>query len=141
MSTLNLYKQNLKWVKSQTHHYATLYLREMVKLHGVPLSIISNLSTQLTSKFWNQKGLVISLILSQLLISKSMGKKSVLFKLWKICWGIVRLILRVIWMTIFYWLNLYTIIVSYPESNPRSNRCRTPRSGLRQALSIPHSIS
>ncbi|WMV33498.1 hypothetical protein MTR67_026883 [Solanum verrucosum] len=39
--------------------YAKLYLREMVRLHGVPLSIISNRSTQFTSQFWKsfQKGL------------------------------------------------------------------------------------
>ncbi|WMV37381.1 hypothetical protein MTR67_030766 [Solanum verrucosum] len=32
--------------------YAKLYLREMVRLHGVPLSIIFDHGTQLTSQFW-----------------------------------------------------------------------------------------
>ncbi|WMV25473.1 hypothetical protein MTR67_018858 [Solanum verrucosum] len=40
-------------------NYAKLYLREIVKLHGVPLSIIFNRDTQFTSQFWKlfQKGL------------------------------------------------------------------------------------
>ncbi|WMV24171.1 hypothetical protein MTR67_017556 [Solanum verrucosum] len=32
--------------------YAKLYLREMVRLHGVPLSIICDCGTQFTSQFW-----------------------------------------------------------------------------------------
>ncbi|WMV07885.1 hypothetical protein MTR67_001270 [Solanum verrucosum] len=39
--------------------YAKLYIWEMMRLHGVPLSIISNRGTQFTSQFWwlFQKGL------------------------------------------------------------------------------------
>ena len=38
--------------------YAKLYINEIVRLHGVPLSIISNRGPQFTSHFWNsfQKG-------------------------------------------------------------------------------------
>ena len=39
--------------------YAKLYIKELVRLHGVPLSIILDRGTQLTSHFWKafQKGL------------------------------------------------------------------------------------
>lgn len=39
--------------------YAKLYVREIIRFQGVPLSIISNQCTQFTSKFWKsfQKGL------------------------------------------------------------------------------------
>lgn len=38
--------------------YARIYLRELVKLHGLPLTIISGRGTQFTSHFWKafQKG-------------------------------------------------------------------------------------
>ena len=32
--------------------YAKLYIRELVRLHGVPLSIISDKGTQFTSHIW-----------------------------------------------------------------------------------------
>ena len=39
--------------------YAKLYLKEIVRLHGVPVSIISDRGTQFTAKFWGsfQEGL------------------------------------------------------------------------------------
>jgi len=42
-----------------TEDYAMLYIRDLLKLHGVSLSIISNRGTQFTSQFWKafQKGL------------------------------------------------------------------------------------
>ena len=40
-------------------NYAKLYIRELVRFYGVPLSIISDRGTQFTSPFWKsfQKGL------------------------------------------------------------------------------------
>ena len=32
--------------------YAQLYIRHIVSLHGVPVSIVSNNGTQFTSRFW-----------------------------------------------------------------------------------------
>ena len=39
-------------VTYNTEKLAKLYISEVVRLHGVPLSIISNRGTQFTSKFW-----------------------------------------------------------------------------------------
>ena len=46
-------------VSYSAEDYAKLHIREMVKLHGVPLSTISDHGRQFTSHFWRsfQKGL------------------------------------------------------------------------------------
>ncbi|WMV50836.1 hypothetical protein MTR67_044221 [Solanum verrucosum] len=45
--------------KDSAEDYANLYINEVVRLHGVPLSIISDRGPQFTSYFWKsfQKGL------------------------------------------------------------------------------------
>jgi len=70
-----------------TEDYAKLYIKEMVRLHNVPLSIISDRVTQFTSQFWKsfQKGLGTRDKLSTTFILKLMGKPSIPFKLWRIC--------------------------------------------------------
>jgi len=49
-----------------TEEYARLYIQELVRLDGVPLSIISDRGTQFTSQFYKafQKGLGIQVLLS-----------------------------------------------------------------------------
>jgi len=53
-----------------------MYLNELVKLHGVPLSIISDRGTQFTSQFWKsfQKGLGTKVKLSTTFHPKTDGQ-------------------------------------------------------------------
>lgn len=88
-------------------YYGKLYLREMVVLHGVSLSIISNCGTQFTYLFL---GFVLVLSFVQPFILKSMGKRGILSKLWKICWDLLCLTSRVIGMNICFRFSLLIII-------------------------------
>ena len=47
------------WTTYSAEDYARLYVREIVRLHGFPTSIISDRGTQFTANFWRsfQKGL------------------------------------------------------------------------------------
>lgn len=89
--------------------YVKMYLREMVRLHEVPLSIIC---TQFTYKFWKsfQKGLV-KVKLSTTFHSQTDWKCSVQFRIYKTCWWLMWLILRVTRMTICHWLSLLIVTV------------------------------
>ena len=62
--------------------YAKLYLTEIVRLNGVPLSIMSDRGPQFTSHFWKsfKKGLVLKLTLVQHFIHRRMGRQSVPFR-------------------------------------------------------------
>ena len=57
--------------------YSKLYLKEIVKLHGSPLSIISDRGTQFTSHFWKvfQSGIGTKLKLSSTIHPKTDGQE------------------------------------------------------------------
>ena len=63
-------------VSFSAEDYAKLYIKEIVKLHGVPLSIISNRGTQFTSHFWKafQKGLGTKVKLSTTFHPQTVGQ-------------------------------------------------------------------
>ena len=62
--------------------YDKIYINEIVRLHGVPLSIISDKGPQFTSHFWKslKKVLVVKLTLVQHFIHRRMGRQSVPFR-------------------------------------------------------------
>ena len=66
---------------------AKLYISEVVRLHGVPLSIISDRGTQFTSKFWKtlHAELGTRLDLSTAFHPQTMVSLSERFKCWRIC--------------------------------------------------------
>ncbi|WMV33471.1 hypothetical protein MTR67_026856 [Solanum verrucosum] len=59
------------------HLLANVYVKDIVRLHGVPLSIISNRGTQFTSKFWRKlhDELGTQLTFTKLLVAQSIQKK------------------------------------------------------------------
>ena len=74
--------------------YARIFIDEIVCLHGIPLSIISDRGAQFTSRFWRlfQKGLGNKVKLSTGFIPKWIFKRSILFNPFRICLEIVSLI-------------------------------------------------
>ena len=66
---------------------AKLYISKIVRLHRVPLSIISDRGTQFTSKFWKtlHAELGTRLNLSSAFYPQAMVSLSERFKCWRIC--------------------------------------------------------
>ena len=66
---------------------AKLYISEIVRLHGVPLSIISHRGTQFTSKFWKTLHAEIGtrLVLVLHFTLRPMVSLSEQFRFWRIC--------------------------------------------------------
>ncbi|KAA3461235.1 polyprotein [Gossypium australe] len=87
---------------------AKFYIREIVRLHGIPVSIISDQDPRFTSRFWRQlhESLGTRLHFSIVFHQKTDGQSE-----WT-CFEPVSLILNQVGNVIYHWLNLYTIIVS-----------------------------
>lgn len=71
--------------------YVRLYLYEIVKLHGLPISIILDYSTQFSSNFQKsfQKGLGTKVSLTTAFYPHSDRQAERLFKYWNICFELV----------------------------------------------------
>lgn len=87
--------------------YAKLYLREMVRMYSMPLSIILIVVSNSLSSFENlyKKALVLVLFLVRPFILKPTGKYNLLSKHCRICWEFAWLTSRVIEMIICLWLS------------------------------------
>ena len=64
---------------------AKIYIFEIVRLHGVPLSILSDRGTQFTSKFWKTLHAELGTRLDFSSILRPMVSLSKRFKCWRIC--------------------------------------------------------
>ena len=69
---------------------AELYVKEIVRLHGTPVSIVSDRDPRFTSRFWPslQRG-VLGYISVRISILKRMANLKEPYKHWKICSGLV----------------------------------------------------
>ena len=94
--------------------YTRIFIDVILCCHGISLSIISDRASQFTSRFWKsfQKGLDTKVKLSTFFISKRMVRRSVLFRILRICLEHVSLILREIGIRICLWWSFLTIIVT-----------------------------
>ena len=65
---------------------ADIYVKEIVRLHGVPISIVSDRDPRFTAYFWKslQRSLGTQLHLVLFFIRKQTGNLKEQFKLWKI---------------------------------------------------------
>jgi len=66
---------------------AEIYIEKIVRLHGIPSSIVSDRDPRFTSKFWEslQAALGTKLRLSSAYHPRLMGRQRGIFRVWKIC--------------------------------------------------------
>ena len=72
---------------STLENLAKRYVDEIVRLHGVPLSIVSERDPRFTSRFWGslQKAMGTKLHFSTTFHPQTDGNRRGLYKHWKIC--------------------------------------------------------
>ena len=90
-----------------------LYIREIVRLHGVPASIMSDNHPRFTSRFWQslQAALGTQLRVSFAYHPRMVNQKEQ-FSHWKICLGRVYWITWVVGVKYFLWWSSHTTIVT-----------------------------
>ena len=78
-------------VTYNTDRYAKVYLEEIVKLHGVPISIVSDRDPKFTSRFWHslQTALGMSLKFSTAFHPQTDGQSERTIQTLKICCVVV----------------------------------------------------
>ena len=66
---------------------AEIYIEQVVRLHGIPSSMVSDWDPRFTSKFWEnlQVALGIKLRLSSAYHPQTDGQRRGLFRVWKTC--------------------------------------------------------
>jgi hypothetical protein len=72
---------------NRPHEYADMYIAQIVHLHGVPRTIVSDRGPQFTTRFWEHlhKQLGTNLFETLHIILKLLGKLKESTKYWKIC--------------------------------------------------------
>ena len=60
---------------------SVIYIREIVRLHGIPISIVSDRDSKFASHFWQS----LQKVLGTQILLRQMGSPSVLFRFWRTC--------------------------------------------------------
>ena len=114
--------------------YARLYINEILRLHGVPLSIISDTGTQFTSHFWKsfQKGLGTQVNISTLSHPQTDGQEERTIQTLEDMLRVCVIDFKGIWddhlpLIVFVYNSIYhSIIQMAPYKDLYVCRCRSP---------------
>ena len=82
---------------------AELYKKEIMRLHGIPTSIVSDQDLKFTSRLWKQlqESLGTNLHLSTASHPQTDGHQRESFAFWKICYGLA------LWISVVVGTNIY----------------------------------